>query len=171
MKFRRNGRDRSEGDNPPPLVPKNPKKKVFKLKKKETDLIFWRKSDEILPDGTLEIKVQASIFGEKAGSKGIPTDWDKLFNDDPPAELVVTSALSRLPAEKHQSITMDGEEHKEGLSNLSNIELTEKLARLKRSLSGSIGARLPDGGEKLRANIKLHEDELEWRKRLGSEKV
>ncbi|XP_055800666.1 ubiquitin-like-specific protease 1D isoform X2 [Solanum dulcamara] len=64
---------------------------------------------------------------------------------------------------------MDGEELKEGLLNLSNAELTDKIARLKKSLSGSIGARLPDGGEKLRANIKLHEDELEWRKRLGSD--
>ncbi|KAM3281617.1 ubiquitin-like-specific protease 1D isoform X5 [Capsicum chacoense] len=107
--------------------------------------------------------------GEKAGSKGILIDWDKLINDDDdrPVELVVTSALRRLPAEEHQSISMDGEE---GLSNLSNTELTDKIARLKKSLSGSIGARLPDGGEKLRANIQLHEDELELRKRVASDK-
>ncbi|XP_016572899.1 ubiquitin-like-specific protease 1D isoform X3 [Capsicum annuum] len=107
--------------------------------------------------------------GEKAGSKGIVIDWDKLINDDDdrPVELVVTSTLRRLPAEEHQSISMDGEE---GLSNLSNTELTDKIARLKKSLSGSIGARLPDGGEKLRANIQLHEDELELRKRVASDK-
>lgn len=110
--------------------------------------------------------------GEEATSKGIPIDWDKIFNnDDPTAELVVNSALPRLPAEKHQLIAMDGEELNEGLSNLSNTELTDKIARLKKSLSGSIGARLPDGGEKLRANIKLHEDELKWRKRLDSDQV
>nr|XP_009778703.1 PREDICTED: uncharacterized protein LOC104228017 isoform X2 [Nicotiana sylvestris] len=87
-------------------------------------------------------------------------DWEKIINDDedPPAELMVTSA-------------MDGEEHKEGLSNLSNTELTEKIRRLKRSLSGTIGARLSDGGKKLRANIKLHEGELERRQRVGSQKV
>ncbi|XP_019224804.1 PREDICTED: uncharacterized protein LOC109206433 isoform X6 [Nicotiana attenuata] len=86
-------------------------------------------------------------------------DWEKIINDDedPPAELVVTSA-------------MDGEEHKEVLSNLSNTELTEKIRRLKRSLSGTIGARLRDGGEKLRANIKLHEGELERRQQVGSQK-
>ncbi|XP_016477463.1 ubiquitin-like-specific protease 1D isoform X2 [Nicotiana tabacum] len=86
-------------------------------------------------------------------------DWEKIINDDedPPAELMVTSA-------------MDGEEHKEGLSNLSNTELTEKIRRLKRSLSGTIGARLSDGGKKLRANIKLHEGELERRQRVGSQK-
>ncbi|KAF3642555.1 hypothetical protein FXO37_22453 [Capsicum annuum] len=108
--------------------------------------------------------------GEKAGSKGIVIDWDKLINDDDdrPVELVVTSTLRRLPAEEHQSISMDGEE---GLSNLSNTELTDKIARLKKSLSGSIGARLPDGGEKLRANIQLHEDELELRKRVASDKA
>lgn len=110
--------------------------------------------------------------GEKAGSKGIPIDWVKIFNDDdPPAEVVFTCALPQLPAEEHQPINMDGEEVKEGLSNLSNTELNDKIARLKKSLSGSIGARLPDGGEKLRANIKLHEDELELRKRLGSDKA
>ncbi|XP_049368920.1 ubiquitin-like-specific protease 1D isoform X4 [Solanum verrucosum] len=63
---------------------------------------------------------------------------------------------------------MDGEELKEGLSSLSDTELTGKIARLKKSLSSNIGVRLPDGGEKLRANIKLHEDELEWRKRAES---
>ncbi|XP_069153198.1 ubiquitin-like-specific protease 1D isoform X4 [Solanum lycopersicum] len=63
---------------------------------------------------------------------------------------------------------MDGEELKEGLSNLSDTELTDKIARLKKSLFSNIGVRLPDGGEKLRANIKLHEDELEWRKRAVS---
>lgn len=66
---------------------------------------------------------------------------------------------------------MDGEELKEGLSNLSDTELTGKIARLKKSLSSNIGVRLPDGGEKLRANIKLHEDELEWRKRVGSDQA
>lgn len=66
---------------------------------------------------------------------------------------------------------MDGEELKEGLSNLSDTELTDKIARLKKSLFSNIGVRLPDGGEKLRANIKLHEDELEWRKRVGSNQV
>ncbi|KAL3339251.1 hypothetical protein AABB24_028074 [Solanum stoloniferum] len=66
---------------------------------------------------------------------------------------------------------MDGEELKEGLSNLSDTELTDKIARLKKSLSSNIGVRLPDGGEKLRANIKLHEDELEWRKRVGSDQA
>ncbi|KAH0678974.1 hypothetical protein KY284_020059 [Solanum tuberosum] len=66
---------------------------------------------------------------------------------------------------------MDGEELKEGLSNLSDTELTGKIARLKKSLSSNIGVRLPDGGVKLRANIKLHEDELEWRKRVGSDQV
>ncbi|XP_049368919.1 ubiquitin-like-specific protease 1D isoform X3 [Solanum verrucosum] len=66
---------------------------------------------------------------------------------------------------------MDGEELKEGLSSLSDTELTGKIARLKKSLSSNIGVRLPDGGEKLRANIKLHEDELEWRKRVGSDQA
>ncbi|WMV24311.1 hypothetical protein MTR67_017696, partial [Solanum verrucosum] len=66
---------------------------------------------------------------------------------------------------------MDGEELKEGLSSLSDTELTGKIARLKKSLSSNIGVRLPDGGEKLRANIKLHEDELEWRKRVGSDQL
>ncbi|XP_060186513.1 ubiquitin-like-specific protease 1D isoform X5 [Lycium barbarum] len=101
--------------------------------------------------------------GEELGSKGIAIDWDKLINnnDDPPAELVVTSAI------KHQPFTMDGEE---GISHLSNTDLIDKIARLKKSLSSNIGARLPDGGQKLKANIKLHEDELERRKRVGSQK-
>ncbi|XP_060186515.1 ubiquitin-like-specific protease 1D isoform X7 [Lycium barbarum] len=102
--------------------------------------------------------------GEELGSKGIAIDWDKLINnnDDPPAELVVTSAI------KHQPFTMDGEE---GISHLSNTDLIDKIARLKKSLSSNIGARLPDGGQKLKANIKLHEDELERRKRVGSQKA
>ncbi|XP_059308499.1 ubiquitin-like-specific protease 1D isoform X6 [Lycium ferocissimum] len=101
--------------------------------------------------------------GEELGSKGIAIDWDELINnnDDPPAELVVTSAI------KHQQFTMDGEE---GISHLSITELIDKIARLKKSLSSNIGARLPDGGQKLKANIKLHEDELERRKRVGSQK-
>ncbi|XP_059308500.1 ubiquitin-like-specific protease 1D isoform X7 [Lycium ferocissimum] len=102
--------------------------------------------------------------GEELGSKGIAIDWDELINnnDDPPAELVVTSAI------KHQQFTMDGEE---GISHLSITELIDKIARLKKSLSSNIGARLPDGGQKLKANIKLHEDELERRKRVGSQKA
>uniref|UniRef100_A0A3Q7FZU7 Uncharacterized protein n=1 Tax=Solanum lycopersicum TaxID=4081 RepID=A0A3Q7FZU7_SOLLC len=52
---------------------------------------------------------------------------------------------------------MEGEELKEGLSNLSDTELTDKIARLKKSLFSNIGVRLP-----------MEEDELEWRKRVGS---
>ena len=37
---------------------------------------------------------------------------------------------------------MDGEELKEGLSNLSDTELTDKIARLKKSLFSNIGVRL-----------------------------
>ncbi|KAJ8564640.1 hypothetical protein K7X08_001100 [Anisodus acutangulus] len=109
---------------------------------------------------------------EKLGSKGIAIDWDQLINnDDHPAELVVTSAVPRLLVIKYQPFIMDGEEHnKEGLSYLSITEITDKITRLKKSLSGTVGARLPDGGEKLKANIKLHEDELEKRRRVGSEK-
>ncbi|KAI3812110.1 hypothetical protein L1987_16815 [Smallanthus sonchifolius] len=52
----------------------------------------------------------------------------------------------------------------------SDREITESIARIKRSLI-SIGGRLPDGGEKFKANLRRHEDELERRKKLQLEKA
>ncbi|XP_019257071.1 PREDICTED: ubiquitin-like-specific protease 1D isoform X2 [Nicotiana attenuata] len=106
--------------------------------------------------------------------KGLLIDWNKLINDaddEPPAEIVVTTkAPPAAAAEIHQpTIAVDGEEQSDELSVLTNAELTDKIARRKKLL-GSRGAMLPDGGEKLKANIKKHEDELERRKFLRSDK-
>ncbi|KAK4357551.1 hypothetical protein RND71_023161 [Anisodus tanguticus] len=64
-----------------------------------------------------------------------------------------------------------GEEQDDELSVFTNAELIDKIDRLKRLFGGSTGARLSDGGAKLKANIKKHENELERRKLLRSDKM
>ncbi|MFS8031526.1 hypothetical protein Hanom_Chr17g01546891 [Helianthus anomalus] len=48
-------------------------------------------------------------------------------------------------------------------------EIAASIERLKRNLQ-MIGVKLPDGGEKLKANLRRHEYELERRKKLQLEK-
>ncbi|KAK9052099.1 hypothetical protein SSX86_028727 [Deinandra increscens subsp. villosa] len=52
----------------------------------------------------------------------------------------------------------------------SDREIEETVTRINRNLQ-LMGARLPDGGEKLKANLRRHEIELQRRKNLQLEKV
>ncbi|KAF3681232.1 putative xyloglucan endotransglucosylase/hydrolase protein 33-like [Capsicum annuum] len=90
-------------------------------------------------------------------------DWNKLVNDEPPAELVVDTKAPPTTA------AAAGEENDE-LSELTVLELTRKINGIK-SLLSSIGARLPDKGEKLKARLKKYEDEFERKLLLHSEKI
>ncbi|WMV28707.1 hypothetical protein MTR67_022092 [Solanum verrucosum] len=90
-------------------------------------------------------------------------DWSTLIDDKPPAELVVATKATPM-------ITLDdGEEQNDEFSNLRTDELTERINRFK-SLLGTKGPRLVDGGEKLKTTIKKYEAEFERRKLLSSEK-
>ncbi|XP_055810288.1 ubiquitin-like-specific protease 1D isoform X3 [Solanum dulcamara] len=89
-------------------------------------------------------------------------DWSKLIDEKPPAELVVATKAT-------PTITIDGEEQNDEFSNLTNDELIDKIDRFN-NLLGSKGPRLFDRGEKLKATIKKHEDELERRKLLRPDK-
>ncbi|XP_060214295.1 ubiquitin-like-specific protease 1D isoform X1 [Lycium barbarum] len=93
-------------------------------------------------------------------------DWNKLIDDEPPVELVVAN---KAPP-KAAGVSIEGGEQNDELSMFTNAEIIEKIDRLKRLFGGSTGARLSDGGAKLKANIKKHEDELEKRKLLRSDK-
>lgn len=66
---------------------------------------------------------------------------------------------------------MAEKEFNEELLNLTTKELMNKIARLKRSLSSSTGVRLSDGGVKLKAYIKMHENALKWKTRLDSNQI
>ncbi|KAK4376855.1 hypothetical protein RND71_003151 [Anisodus tanguticus] len=90
-------------------------------------------------------------------------DWNKLIDDEAPAELVVATKA------QPTAVPIDREEQNEELLMFNDIELTNKIDNLKR-LYGSTRARLRDGGEKLKARIKKHENELERRKLLSSHK-
>ncbi|KAM0058901.1 putative transcription factor/ chromatin remodeling BED-type(Zn) family [Helianthus debilis subsp. tardiflorus] len=56
------------------------------------------------------------------------------------------------------------------LMEKSDREIAASFERIKRNLQ-TIGVRLPDGGEKYKANLRRHEYELERRKKLQLEKV
>ncbi|MCD7457508.1 hypothetical protein HAX54_035234 [Datura stramonium] len=91
-------------------------------------------------------------------------DWNKLIDDKSPVELVVATKAPPTAAGIHQStITIDGEKQNDELATSTDAELGDKIYRLKK-LFGSTGARLFDGGEKLKTSIKKLEDELERRK-------
>ncbi|KAI3717427.1 hypothetical protein L1987_69033 [Smallanthus sonchifolius] len=92
-----------------------------------------------------------------------PLDWDHLLltdsDDDRPPDLVVKS-----DHEITENQMMDV------LMMKSDRELTETVARFRKALQ-SLGDRLPDKGEKVKENLRRHEQELERRKKLQSEKA
>ncbi|KAL1550874.1 Ulp1 peptidase [Salvia divinorum] len=94
--------------------------------------------------------------GERKRKSGIDLDFDKLPGryDEPPPELLI-QPMPLVDAEEAESGPINCFRH------LSDEELSEKIAR-----DGNFKNmyRLPDGGEKLRANIKRMEAELARRK-------
>ncbi|KAI3824898.1 hypothetical protein L1987_06371 [Smallanthus sonchifolius] len=92
-----------------------------------------------------------------------PLDWDHLLptdsDDDRPPELVVKSDHEITENQMIDELMMK-----------SDREITETIARFSKTLQ-SLGDRLPDKGEKVKANLRRHEQELERRKKLQSEKA
>ncbi|KAG8366143.1 hypothetical protein BUALT_Bualt17G0045300 [Buddleja alternifolia] len=111
--------------------------------------------------------------GERKRKAPLELDWDKLLpagqnDDEPPPVVVIEAAAAEKSKPQEEAMLVDGEEDSpkdEFLTNLSEKDLIDKIARLKRS-SPLVTSKLPDGGVKLRASLKRHEAELERRKLL-----
>lgn len=106
--------------------------------------------------------------GEEVKKKGgVPLDFEKLFasqddDDDvePPLPEVATTIVDDDVEQKQ----------KEELQKMRDRELEDAIAKFGRTLK-AVGLNLPDGGVKMRANIKRYEDELDRRRLRRLEKV
>ncbi|KAK9064504.1 hypothetical protein SSX86_015886 [Deinandra increscens subsp. villosa] len=91
-------------------------------------------------------------------------DWHHLIDssddDDRPPEHVVKSNHE---ITENQAIESE-------FAMKSGCEIRENIARLRKTLK-SQGEKLPDKGEKIKVNIRKHEDEIERRKKIQLEKV
>lgn len=111
--------------------------------------------------------------GGERKRKGVPIalDWDWLMppgakDDEVPPELVIENAAEKSKPREELMMEYEEEPHRDHyLEKMSDKELIEKFHRVKSSL-GTMSSRLPDGGEKLRANLKSTEAEMERRKLL-----
>ncbi|KAI3502409.1 hypothetical protein L1887_30461 [Cichorium endivia] len=120
----------------------------------------------------MEIEEESGCSGTKRKTR-LALDWEELLpgssgDDDRPPEILVKSKRKS----KDGSSGGDAQEiQKEDLElqTKSNNEITECIARIKKSLQ-TLSHKLPDKGEKFRANLKRHEDELERRNKLQSMK-
>lgn len=107
--------------------------------------------------------------GEEVKKKGgVPLDFEKLFasqdddDDDvePPLPEVATTIVDDDVEQKQR----------EELRKMRDRELEEAIAKFGRTLK-AVGLNLPDGGVKMRANIKRYQDELDRRRLRRLEKV
>ncbi|KAG5522241.1 hypothetical protein RHGRI_034430 [Rhododendron griersonianum] len=105
--------------------------------------------------------------GEEVKKKGgVPLDFEKLFasqddDDDvePPLPEVATTIVDDDVEQKQR----------EELRKMRDRELEEAIAKFGRTLK-AVGLNLPDGGVKMRANIKRYQDELDRRRLRRLEK-
>ncbi|KAI8528330.1 hypothetical protein RHMOL_Rhmol12G0141300 [Rhododendron molle] len=107
--------------------------------------------------------------GEEVKKKGgVPLDFEKLFasqdddDDDvePPLPEVATTIVDDDVEQKQR----------EELQKMRDRELEEAIAKFGRTLK-AVGLNLPDGGVKMRANIKRYQDELDRRRLRRLEKL
>lgn len=106
--------------------------------------------------------------GEEVKKKGgVPLDFEKLFasqddDDDvePPLPEVATTIVDDDVEQKQR----------EELQKMRDRELEEAIAKFGRTLK-AVGLNLPDGGVKMKANIKRYQDELDRRRLRRLEKV
>lgn len=112
----------------------------------------------------------------KKNKNGIELDWNRLLGEEGNQEEEEEPHQVQLVNEKSESEAVAAEFDEEQshrnheFRNLPEKDLRERIER-NRSLLRSTGARLKDGGDKLRSLIKDYEDELERRCRLPVQKV
>uniref|UniRef100_A0A5B6ZMV5 Putative ubiquitin-like-specific protease 1D isoform X2 n=1 Tax=Davidia involucrata TaxID=16924 RepID=A0A5B6ZMV5_DAVIN len=100
---------------------------------------------------------------EKKRKTPIDLDWEKLLpsrDEEPPPVLVVTTSgrePSAMSGEQFQQSWMEEE-----LSRMGDKELNDSIFRHRRNVE-TLGPKLPDKGEKLKATLKCLEDERERR--------
>nr|GEU51793.1 peptidase C48, SUMO/sentrin/Ubl1 [Tanacetum cinerariifolium] len=96
---------------------------------------------------------------KRKGPTPLTFDWDKINptedGDDRPPELIITKS-NKKPKESFENSCQAEVMRK------SDRELSETIARMKNTIK--LCGKLSDGGEKFRANLKRHEDELERRR-------
>ncbi|CAL5418949.1 unnamed protein product [Camellia sinensis] len=106
---------------------------------------------------------------EEKKMKGGPIDldWDLLLprgnDDEPPPVLVVTAAARNQSPPPPMGGDQEELSQRDELFQKSDRELEDAITRLRNSIE-TIGPKLPDKGEKLRASLKRLEDEKEHRK-------
>ncbi|KAL8534145.1 hypothetical protein ACS0TY_010230 [Phlomoides rotata] len=103
--------------------------------------------------------------GRERKSGPLVLNWDKLLTDDPPQEVIIeeaAAAKSKSPvgvmAENSEEVSQAEQCYRE----ISEKDLAEKINRA----HGMFKMKLPDGGEKLRANLKKLQAEQERRMRM-----
>ncbi|GJZ55434.1 hypothetical protein Tco_0610627 [Tanacetum coccineum] len=117
------------------------------------------------PKPTVDFTHRMEIDGTKRkGPTPLTLDWDKINltedGDDRPPELIITKSNKKPKESFENSYQAEDTE----VMRKSDRELSGTIARMKNTLK--ICGKLSDGGEKLRANLKRHEDELERRRDL-----
>lgn len=106
---------------------------------------------------------------EGAKKSALVLDWDKLLSsqdeDVPPPVLIVKPTMTtETPKESEMGNDQShSQERDERFELLSDHELKESIRSKRRTLEAT-GSKLPDKGEKLRAALKLLDEEMEWRK-------
>ncbi|KAM7484242.1 hypothetical protein LguiA_000251 [Lonicera macranthoides] len=99
--------------------------------------------------------------GERNRKRPQPIDWEKVFiEDDPPLELEVisTPVISNMGGGGDQQPPP-----RDDISRMTDTQLVDLMARQRRNIA-TLGPKLPDKGEKLKATLQRYQDENERRK-------
>lgn len=106
---------------------------------------------------------QTNSNGNKRKTPPSNLDLDSSNNDPPPDLHITSDNKPDAQIDSHEEVDLE-------LMDKSDREIEESIVRIRKNFN-LIRIKLPDGGQKFKANLRRHEFELERRKKLQLDKV